>query len=141
MRSLSYDGMCSIKVLALEGWMTWEWCKEDLDKLEPIVPVFNRNGYYYNRKLDVCWFEVDGKAYIVEKDMFLYDLEGLNISNLNHKQVAALQAICDQDLATKEQRHMLHRYVAMMMSRNTYRNSRMYLHRIIKNRKGSTNED
>jgi hypothetical protein len=46
-----------------------EWCDEDelMDMeyydISLIHPMFNRDGYYYDRHKKFCWFEVNGKAY------------------------------------------------------------------------------
>ena len=46
-----------------------EWCNEDemmemeYYDISLVHPMFNRDGYYYDRHKKFCWFEVNGKAY------------------------------------------------------------------------------
>lgn len=128
MRKLEYSGMTRVKVLQLEYWMDSDrLCKDDLDRLEPVVPVFNRDGYYYNRVLDVCWFEVDGKAYTTDVEMFIYTVQLLDAARLNHKQVEALRMIVTQRLATNRQQCLLRDYEHSMDNRRVYRDTRKYI--------------
>ena len=128
MRKLLYDGMTRVKVLQLEYWMDSDnLFKDDLDRLEPVVPVFKRDGYYYNRVLDVCWFEVDGKAYITDVEMFIYTVQLLDATRLNHRQVEALRMVCTQRLATNKQQCLLRDYEHSMDVRRVYRDARKYI--------------
>ncbi len=135
MRKLSYDGMTRVKVLPLEFWMdSSSRFKDELKRFESITPVFNRNGYYYNRVLDVCWFETDDKAFVYEVDTFKYTLESMCTRDLNCKQVSALVEIQAQGLSTKQQDRLLHMYACAMGARSTYRNARKSLHRMQRRR-------
>jgi hypothetical protein len=47
------------------------------NRLVEFSPVFNRDGYYYDRKTKVAWYEVEGRAFIGSSDYFLYELQCL----------------------------------------------------------------
>ena len=38
-------------------------------------PVFNRDGWYYDRLKKISWLEIDSKAYIERTDYFVYSLK------------------------------------------------------------------
>lgn len=131
MKKIRYDGMTKVKVLPLTFWMSNSSdFKDDLGRLESTAPVFNRNGHYYNRVLDVCWFEVDGKAFLFDGSDFKWDLECLCARELNHKQIMSLMEVQTQDLSTKQQDRILYMYTHSMKIREAYRGARKTLHRM-----------
>jgi hypothetical protein len=38
----------------------------DEGSIKPCTPIFNKNGWFYDRFEDVSWIEFDGKAYVDE---------------------------------------------------------------------------
>jgi hypothetical protein len=60
-----------------------------------IDPIFNRNGYYQNRKTGFTWIEVDGLAYTYKshKSMFDYQLETLNQKVHSTREIAAMREL------------------------------------------------
>ena len=103
--------MSNLKVLKLSYWMLprkrsdWEQERQScLSRYKQLTPIVNKPGRYKLGKQ--AWFEVDGKAY--SDNMFDYDLSLLEASEYNSRQVAALQAVVEQKLATKQQANLLH---------------------------------
>lgn len=106
----------SIKVLPLDRWMleSEHFCdlREDtLAHYTPTKPVFNRPGYYKWKvfpKAAACWFELeDGRAFLCHDLDFDYRLDLLHAEQYNARQVAALEAVVAQRVATKAQTRLL----------------------------------
>lgn len=106
----------SIKVLPLNRWMKESKHlhavrEETLAHYTPTEPVFNRPGYYKWKvfpKAAACWFELeDGRAFPSRDLDFDYQLEQLHAEEYNARQVAALEAVVAQRMATKEQTRLL----------------------------------
>jgi hypothetical protein len=79
-----------------------------------IDPIFNRNGYYYDRIKKFSWFEFAGEAYIVEDysklkrgefNFFLWDLEYNEGENqrLDKDAIVAIKKLIELKLASKKQ--------------------------------------
>ena len=103
-----------LKVLPPDWWMFVaqysEWFEENLDQQYAAMPVvFDRPGKYLRD--GVCWCETDDhRAFVYDIVMFRWELNTFNASELNYKQVAALQAVVSQKLATKKQAQLLYMY-------------------------------
>lgn len=86
-----------ICVLSLDSWMKYytdDECgiEERLGskKYHPIPPVFHREGYYWNRLTDTCWYERGGQAFSVpSSEMFRYKLSLLNARQLSSREILA----------------------------------------------------
>jgi hypothetical protein len=96
----------TLKILPLDSWMkhtpSLEKCIYYKTHL-PTTPKFNRPGMYLKGK--DCWFEtLDGRAFIYDEYQFKYGLSLLDVEKYNARQVAALKSVCDEHVATKEQR-------------------------------------
>ena len=75
--------MSRYKVLRLERWMTLIHNKrfaKATPKLTEVSPFFNRDGYYFDRIDKKCWLEFEGKAYLHDKESFLFELDVMNFS-------------------------------------------------------------
>lgn len=103
-----------VKVLPLERWMHLYMDTEDahhLPNLTPIAPVFGVPNFYLVtlRNTKVAWFEVSNtQAYLYDVGMFLFTVRALEAERYNHNEIAALKAIQEQNLATKEQNRLLY---------------------------------
>jgi hypothetical protein len=42
---------------------------------EQITPRFNRDGRYWDRKTKEEWVEIDGEAWLLDGEMFMFDLD------------------------------------------------------------------
>jgi hypothetical protein len=94
----------ALKVLPIEYWMELH----DSDELPEIVPILNRDGYFYETVSKRCWFEFNGKAFDLEKNtQFLFELELLNHKPLSTEEINALKVLTKHKLISKEQRHLL----------------------------------
>ena len=101
----------TIKVLQLEPWMTYHLdpvmsgiidCPLGSDRYPSIQPTFNRAGYYMH--LGKCWIEVGGKAFSFPSTKpFTHRLKTLEAEKYSDKQIAALEAVSRERLATKSQ--------------------------------------
>lgn len=78
----------------------------------PFNPVFNRDGIYYNRRANVCWFETNGKAYLWNKEDFLYALASYEACEKDIKLFRQFKFIYDYDKSalSKEQMQFLSLY-------------------------------
>lgn len=70
------------KVLPTPRWLEYSDrntnCKETLSYYERIEPVFNRDGWYYDRLSRSAWYEFGGRAYrCPNSDDFLFELRSL----------------------------------------------------------------
>jgi hypothetical protein len=90
----------SIKVLPLEMWMTMpgKWAMNLFDEKElcqhsltVIPPILNRDGFY--KHYDLCWIEVDGKAYKYDTGMGLFDFDLANEDNSRVLRSEVMEAI------------------------------------------------
>jgi hypothetical protein len=75
-----------------------------------IEPVFNRDGYYYDKTSDKCWFECAGKGFLGDKIMFKFRLELEHSNDLRPEQIMGLKTITKTNLATLTQRHKCYYY-------------------------------
>lgn len=102
--------MGNLKVLKLDRWMQdrrdRNSCVRGSKDYRPMKPVVGRPGRYL--KDGKAWFEADGKAWTCPAEMFNWEMKTLEAERLNARQVQALQAVCDQKLATRGQREMLY---------------------------------
>lgn len=100
----------NIKVLPLKVWMLHELslkiCIKDSQLYHRLSkPIFGRPGIYLHGVK--CWFETPNKeAYLYPIEEFKYDLDILEASNINHRQLKALKDITDQRLSTRHQREL-----------------------------------
>lgn len=63
-----------VKVLELPGYAPFM-----ADELPEVIPVFNRDGFYYIRGAPCrCWAECNGKAYLIEPSHFIMELRRLD---------------------------------------------------------------
>jgi hypothetical protein len=60
-----------------------------------IEPIFNRNGFYKNRKTGFTWIEVNGLAYTYKPNdsMFDYNLDVLNQKVHSSREIAAMNEL------------------------------------------------
>ena len=93
-----------------------------------IDPIFNRNGYYYDRIKKFSWFEFAGEAYIVddysklkrcEFNFFLWDIEHNEGENkrLDKDAIAPIKKLIELGLASKKQIKLIE------LEKSAYKNS------------------
>lgn len=85
-----------ISVLPLEGWVAYtldneeDFSESDLKQIEPIL---HRDGWYFNRRTKLEWYEYKGKAFLPRSAnggaQFLYNLKLLNSQVLTAREVEA----------------------------------------------------
>lgn len=113
-----------VKCLPLEGYMRSEAAAIEDMRYVKTLPVYNRNGYYYNRLDRVAWFEVDGSAYLCPRpDDFLYGLSLLNAPYWRQVEREALEVLEAGKLLSREQRATLNTVREREMIRDTYRST------------------
>lgn len=89
----------------------WQSC---IENKEEIIPVFNRNGYYWDRFSKIGWIEIDGQAWIneekprIDHTYFLFEFELIDTPYLREKEESALRAIEDSCIITKKQKRILY---------------------------------
>jgi hypothetical protein len=79
----------AISVLPLKYWMIRHGLNlRDTLELKEIEPVFNRDGWYYNRHTKHCWFECRGKAFLYERaNDFKYRVDLFTFKSLSEREV------------------------------------------------------
>lgn len=86
--------------------------EKEKDYIIEVLPVFNRNGHYYDRELGYSWSEYNGKAYMYpsEQDgyMFLYDIDQFRFkeNRLNDECLAAIEVLMKHGKATDAYKEM-----------------------------------
>ena len=126
-----------LKVLPPESWMLAPHALEDctsprhgIFRYTPRDPQFHRPGIY--KQGNLCWFESDDRAWSYDPKDFAYSLSLLQAAELNTHQVRALQAVVDQKLATKAQRHLLRMCGDSASIRQSGRNARSWVNRFLR---------
>lgn len=67
-----------------------------------ISPIFNRDGYYFDRKLDLTWIEYKGLAWNTsDKSYFLHTLDQLNHLPLRDGERRAIEYIISTKIPLK----------------------------------------
>lgn len=91
--------MTRFKVLPLNKWMEWSGHGEILEMgyrdVTLYEELFNRDGQYYDRKLKIWWFEVDGRAYTRPgaETQFLYGLSVMGYEILPKRELDGIIAV------------------------------------------------
>jgi hypothetical protein len=123
-----------LKVLPLDLWVealeTPGWrdlILKDLEHYTEVPPRINRNGRYYDRETNFCWFEVEGRAWEGDSAGFMYDLESLDYCEhaLNKECVEAIKTLLKygvkggnlQAMLGKEQQRQALRNIGMSARR------------------------
>ena len=100
-----------------------------------IDPIFNRDGWYYDRKTKRSWYEFKGRAFTKDhtERQFLYELNMLDHEILSEEEVRAIETLlvmgaCGPE-AKKHLRKILVRSKEKSQSRDTYRSTYMFVMR------------
>lgn len=64
-----------VRVLPLQAWMTCMGSGRYTPPLAECSPAYNKDGYYYDDRSKLCWFEYNGKGWIYDVKAFQYDYE------------------------------------------------------------------
>lgn len=100
-----------IKCLPLDFWMEFKvlknWDNFRTVKGKEITPVFNRNGWYYNRLNKSCWFEVNGYAFKTSINDFKFQLDLLNHNYMSDTIYFAYCVLRKENLLSKKQKQEL----------------------------------
>ena len=123
-----------IKRLSLEPWMKDKMMRNYtlLENKEyfRIRPYFNKDGVYFIQEngRKCTFFEVDGEAWVINNEYYFdNELNILNASEYNKRQINALIIIKEQNLATKEQIRLLYHIFVYNTSRNVGRNTKLFM--------------
>ena len=101
--------MKGVKVLQLDHWMISDFRdqEETLRRLKQIAPVLHRPGRYLQRTgrgEAFAWFELpDGRAFATEAQQFRFELQSLEVAELDQNKIEAIKHVVDQRVATAEQ--------------------------------------
>lgn len=90
----------------------WDEVLEEIEsdsKYKEIAPVFRRDGWYYDRAMDVLWFEQNGRAWERKDEMFAHSLEMENVRRLSPRERAAIRTLVRLRLCPPELRKLLDR--------------------------------
>jgi len=71
-----------------------------------ISPVFNRDGYYYDRITKTAWVEILGRAFEYSPVQFMYELSMLSHKPLRDIEFQALKTLVINKKASKEMRDL-----------------------------------
>lgn len=87
----------TLSILPLQPWMTYyvdfEEGREE-NRLPRIQPIIKRDGYYYDRKQKMEWYEYKGNAFVTHGGhgaQFRYELKLANAHILGVREVLAYQ--------------------------------------------------
>jgi hypothetical protein len=104
-----------------------ELVQEELPRYVEITPVFNRDGWYYDRIAKIAWYEYNGMAWINDRtDDFLYELQCLNARWLNKDEVKAIKTLIVYGSCPKSLYEIMYQHELNTQHRNICRNSRCY---------------
>ncbi len=105
------------------------WDKHNV-KYEEVRPVFNRDGYYYDRYVDVFWLESKGRAWIVDSPQrFFNELRRLNHKPLSEAERHAIQVLLHGGLAPQLLRDLYETDQSYRKSRRLWSQARLMLER------------
>jgi len=112
-----------LKILSLQHWM---YNPTDLDEtcLTAIMPILKRNGYYLTKEM--CWFEIDNRAYKYNKEYFEYNLSLLNHRRLRETEFKAIKYLISNKLASKELKEKYHTEIELRDLRKLQINSTLW---------------
>lgn len=92
---------CTKKIWAMKKNRTNHWLDDWTGDHTLILPVFNKNGQYYDRITKVAWAEFDGEAWLINAEYFLYNLSIANHVELHPKIVYAMKILIQEGYADK----------------------------------------
>ncbi len=119
----------TLKVLKLEFWMSREMYDED--DLTRCAPIFNRDGQYFDTITKKCWFEVDGDAFLLDRNLFTFSLQMLNHKPLRQIERDAINVLINSRLATKTLKELMYFETARLeIQQNTY-NAQKFKRRVL----------
>jgi len=101
-----------LSVLPLKSWMIYyideEWGVEG-NRFPEIQPIINRDGWYYDRRRHLEWFEYRGQAFSISKDgaQFRYELQLANAHRLTQREREAYREVLRLGTAPKAVRTAL----------------------------------
>ena len=95
----------SLKTIQLDFWMSRNLY--DVDSMVPCKPVYNRDGQYFDTKTKRCWFEVDGDAFLHDKNSFIFSLRVLNHRPLRQTERDAINVLLNNRLAPNSLRELI----------------------------------
>ncbi len=118
-----------------------ELVQEELRYVE-VPPVFNRDGWYYDRIAKIAWYEYNGMAWINDNPgQFLYELQCLNSRWLNKDEVKAIKILMIYGSCPKSLIEALVQNEHNFQHRDVYRNARfgtMMRYKKFKEKRGIT---
>jgi hypothetical protein len=93
-----------IKVLKLEPWMRYLNEEDPPGSIQLIMePKIHRDGYYFSRHRKIAWFEVSGKAYLLDRvDDFKYVLSLHDHKPLSKKEYDAMRLLISNHRVPKK---------------------------------------
>ncbi len=115
-----------VKTGEIEFWKDEFHCVSDKKDIEPI---FNKNGWYYNRTTGQCWIECDGKAKEWEPKEFKSELNNIQYGEKYNEKL--LKSLYDLLFICKyRDQKLLNLYWGLVHwadSRRVYRESRKFV--------------
>ena len=87
-----------MKRLNLPSWTLFS--RADFSHYTEINPIIGKNGLYLNDD-SLCWFEINGLAYLYDKKQFLYELALLSVVPLRQVELDALRLLNKNKLLSR----------------------------------------
>ena len=103
-----------------------------------IEPVFNRDGWYFDRQTKKCWYEWKGTAWTTGKDLeqFQYELRQLGLPTFTSAEIKAIQVLLHYNNCNAKVRRELNAILwdhsHQVMLRNIYRNTKLWVMKNVK---------
>ncbi len=102
-------------------------------RLEEIPPVFKRNGWYYDREKKTAWYECLGRGWTdrMTTEMFIHVFKTVSARHFEPAEISAIQTLLVYGGCPKELLEELHYFRHRMELRNTRREGKMAVRRIL----------
>ncbi len=75
----------------------------------PMKPIFNRDGWYYDRKKKYAWYECNGRAWDGSHctEDFIYEMQQLDVKALTQTERKAIETLIIYKICPKELKDLL----------------------------------
>lgn len=132
--------MANFKVLPLPAFVerTGSNHKFFTDSMEemgyiPMKPIFNRDGWYYDRKKKFAWFEFDGRAWDGKHCtwMFLNEMQQLDTKVLSRAERNAIETLIAYKTCPKQLKELLFRDTNNKLLNDMERSVKSFVNRLI----------
>lgn len=119
--SLHFNPKHRYKMLSLPNHFTWQEDEGEPFAYQELVPLFHRNGWFYDRYTRLSWVEYEGKGYVYLREAdFKYHLklENAKEHRLNDNMCNAVKLLIKEHLFDYKRKQQ---YIDLMQMENELR--------------------